>query len=228
MIKSLPHILCIDDDDKIRGLLRVFLKKHNFRVSLARNASDANSIIDFFSFDLLILDIMMPKTNGITFLRNFRKVNSKIPVLMLTADNNLVRKTESFLEGCDDYLIKPFEPYELVLRINKLLNPRVNVIKNRKSYFGDCEFDFVTKELKKNKTSINLTNSEQKLIELFSKNLNQEISREIIANELKINSNFRSIDVIVTRLRKKISSTDKMSFLRTIRGKGYMLISDYE
>ena len=77
----------------------------------------------------------MPKTNGITFLRNFRKVNSKIPVLMLTADNNLVKKTESFLEGCDDYVIKPFEPYELVLRINKLLNPRVNVIKNRKSYF---------------------------------------------------------------------------------------------
>ncbi len=228
MIASLPHILCIDDDDKIRELLKVFLKKNNFRVSLAKNADDAQKIVDLFIFDLLILDIMMPKTNGITFLKYFRKKNSRIPILMLTADGNLERKTESFTSGCDDYLIKPFEPFELVLRINKLLNPRINLKQTKKSFFGDCEFDFNSKELRKNNILINLTYSEQKLIELLSKNLNQEISREKIANELNLQSNFRSIDVIVTRLRKKISFKNDSLFLRTVRGKGYMLISDYD
>ena len=228
MIASLPHILCIDDDDKIGELLKVFLKKNNFRVSLAKNADDAQKIVDLFIFDLLILDIMMPKTNGITFLKYFRKKNSRIPILMLTADGNLERKTESFTSGCDDYLIKPFEPFELVLRINKLLNPRINLKQTKKSFFGDCEFDFNSKELRKNNILINLTYSEQKLIELLSKNLNQEISREKIANELNLQSNFRSIDVIVTRLRKKISFKNDSLFLRTVRGKGYMLISDYD
>ncbi len=228
MIASLPHILCIDDDDKIRELLKVFLKKNNFRVSLAKNADDAQKIVNLFIFDLLILDIMMPKTNGITFLKYFRKKNSRIPILMLTADGNLERKTESFTSGCDDYLIKPFEPFELVLRINKLLNPRINLKQTKKSFFGDCEFDFNSKELRKNNILINLTYSEQKLIELLSKNLNQEISREKIANELNLQSNFRSIDVIVTRLRKKISFKNDSLFLRTVRGKGYMLISDYD
>ena len=170
----------------------------------------------------------MPKTNGITFLKYFRKKNSRIPILMLTADGNLERKTESFTSGCDDYLIKPFEPFELVLRINKLLNPRINLKQTKKSFFGDCEFDFNSKELRKNNILINLTYSEQKLIELLSKNLNQEISREKIANELNLQSNFRSIDVIVTRLRKKISFKNDSLFLRTVRGKGYMLISDYD
>ena len=228
MIASPPHILCIDDDDKIRELLKVFLKKNNFRVSISKNAADAQKIVDLFIFDLLILDIMMPKTNGITFLKYFRKKNSRIPILMLTADGNLERKTESFTSGCDDYLIKPFEPFELVLRINKLLNPRINLKQTKKSFFGDCEFDFNSKELRKNNILINLTYSEQKLIELLSKNLNQEISREKIANELNLKSNFRSIDVIITRLRKKISFKNESLYLRTIRGKGNMLISDYD
>ena len=151
MIASPPHILCIDDDDKIRELLKVFLKKKNFRVSISKNAADAQKIVDLFIFDLLILDIMMPKTNGITFLKYFRKKNSRIPILMLTADGNLERKTESFTSGCDDYLIKPFEPFELVLRINKLLNPRINLKQTKKTFFGDCEFDFNSKELRKRK-----------------------------------------------------------------------------
>ena len=197
-------------------------------MSISKNAADAQKIVDLFIFDLLILDIMMPKTNGITFLKYFRKKNSRIPILMLTADGNLERKTESFTSGCDDYLIKPFEPFELVLRINKLLNPRINLKQTKKSFFGDCEFDFNSKELRKNNILINLTYSEQKLIELLSKNLNQEISREKIANELNLKSNFRSIDVIITRLRKKISFNNESLYLRTIRGKGYMLISDYD
>jgi len=227
MIRNLPHILCIYDDDKIRELLKVFLKKNNFKVSVAKDAIDASKLINFFIFDLIILDIMMPKKDGIFFLKNFRKNNIKVPIIMLTANSNLEKKTESFLEGCDDYLIKPFEPAELVLRANKLLNPRINNSgTEKKSFFGEFEFNFSTKELRKNNLSINLTNTEEQLIEILSKNLNQEISREEIALKLDMHSNFRSIDVIVARLRKKIfSDDDNTSFLKTVRGKGYMLIS---
>ena len=229
MTKKFPHILCIDDDDKIRELLKVFLKKNNFKVSVAKDAIDAIKLVNFFIFDVIILDIMMPKKDGIFFLKSFRKNDIKIPIIMLTANNNLDKKEESFLEGCDDYLIKPFEPGELVLRINKLLNPRINNSgPEKKSFFGEFEFDFSTKELKKNNLSINLTNTEELLIEIFSNNLNQEISREEIASKLNMQSNFRSIDVIVARLRKKIISDDNTSFLKTIRGKGYMLISEYD
>ena len=226
MKKKIPHILCIDDDDRIRELIRDFLKKKKFRVSLAKNSFEASKITNFFLFDLLILDIMMPKVDGISFLNDFRQKNNKIPVLMLTANNNLKHKTKSFNGGCDDYLVKPFEPIELVLRIQKLLNPRTNYSVNKKINFGDCEFDLTTKILKKNKIAIDLTNSELKLIQILSENINLEISREKIATELSINPNFRSVDVIVTRLRKKIYSYAESSFLKTVRGKGYMLISD--
>ena len=226
MKNKIPHILCIDDDDRIRELIRDFLKKNNFRVSLAKNSYEATKITNFFLFDLLILDIMMPKVDGISFLKDFRQKNNKIPVLMLTANNNLNHKTKSFNGGCDDYLVKPFEPFELVLRIHKLLNPRTNYSVSKKIYFGDCEFDSSTNILKKNQIAVDLSNSELKLIQILSENINLEISREKIATELSINQNFRSIDVIITRLRKKIYSYTESSFLKTVRGKGYMLISD--
>ena len=139
------------------------------------------------------------------------------------------KKELSFQSGCDDYLVKPFEPKELLLRINKLLNPRFNRnVSNNKSYFGEFEFDYGTRLLKKNDVNINLTNSELIIIEFLSKNLNKEISREKIANLLGEGMNLRSIDVTITRLRKKIISDKNNSFLRTIRGKGYMLVSEYE
>jgi two-component system phosphate regulon response regulator OmpR len=227
-MKNLPHILCVDDDDKIRELLKIYLKNNNFIVTIAKDASEAEEFIKFFTFDLVILDIMMPERSGIQFLHNFRKCNINIPVIMLTASSQIKKKTESYSVGCDDYLIKPFEPIELILRINKLLNPRVNKIKSlKKSYFGEYEFDFSTKELKKNNYNINLTSSEEHLLEILSKNLNKEISREEIAKKLNVESNLRSIDVTVTRLRKKISSNNS-SFLKTVRGKGYMLVSEYD
>ncbi len=223
------HILCIDDDDKIRELLKIFLKKHNFLVSLARSAEQGEKLSNLFIFDLIILDIMMPKINGIKFLEKFRKNNVNTPVLMLTASNKLNKKTESYSFGCDDYLIKPFEPMELVLRIEKLLNPRINKSKQiDKMFFGEFIYEKSTKELKKNNINIKLTTSEEQLLEIFVNNLNKEISREYIAKKLNIEVNPRSIDVIVTRLRKKITSKNNSSFLKTVRGKGYMLISEYE
>ena len=223
------HILCIDDDDKIRELLEIFLQKHNFIVSTAKDAFEGEKISELFSFDLIILDIMMPKKNGIDFLSKFRKTNTSVPIIMLTANSQLEKKTKSYNFGCDDYLIKPFEPIELVFRINKLLNPRVN--KSKKSsefFFGEFRFNINTKALRKNDKNIGLTGAEQYLLEILVNNINKEVSREFVIQKLKLDSNLRSIDVLVNRLRKKITSSRNISFLKTIRGKGYMLISEYE
>ena len=223
------HILCIDDDDKIRELLEIFLNKHNFVVSTAKDAFEGEKTSELFSFDLIVLDIMMPKKSGIEFLNKFRKTNTSIPIIMLTANSQIEKKTKSFNFGCDDYLIKPFEPIELVLRINKLLNPRINKLKKSSEFFfGEFKYNLNTKSLKKNEKHIGLTGAEQYLLEILVNNINKEVSREFVIQKLKLDSNLRSIDVLVNRLRKKITSSGNTSFLKTIRGKGYMLISEYE
>ena len=228
-MESKPHILCVDDDDKIRELLKVFLRKNNFYVSTAQNVDKANKLLNLFSFDIIVLDIMMPKISGTEFLNNFRKENVNTPVIMLTANSQLNIKTKSYNLGCDDYLSKPFEPLELILRIKKLLNPRINNVKvDKKYYFGDFIYESNTKKLNKNNKLIKLTTNEEYLLEILIKNMNKEISREYIGKKLNVDTNLRSVDVIVARLRKKITSNSESSFLKTVRGKGYMLISEYE
>ena len=228
-MESKPHILCVDDDDKIRELLKVFLRKNNFYVSTAHSVDKANKLLNFFSFDIIVLDIMMPKISGTDFLNNFRKENVNTPVIMLTANSQLNIKTKSYNLGCDDYLSKPFEPLELILRIKKLLNPRINNVKvDKKYYFGDFIYESNTKKLNKNNKIVKLTTNEEYLLEILIKNINKEISREYIGKKLNVDTNLRSVDVIVARLRKKITSNSESSFLKTVRGKGYMLISEYE
>ena len=228
-MKNKPHILCVDDDDKIRELLKVFLRKNNFSVSTAQSVGDAKKLLNLFIFDIIVLDIMMPKISGTEFLNTFRKENVNTPVIMLTANNQLNSKTQSYDLGCDDYLIKPFEPMELILRVNKLLNPRINNVRvDKKYYFGDFIYESSTKKLNRNNETVKLTTNEEYLLEILIKNINKEISREYIGKKLNIDSNLRSVDVIVARLRKKITSNSDISFLKTIRGKGYMLISEYE
>lgn len=228
-MENKPHILCVDDDDKIRELLKVFLRKNNFYVSTAQNVDKANKLLNLFSFDIIVLDIMMPKISGTEFLNNFRKENVNTPVIMLTANSQLNIKTKSYNLGCDDYLSKPFEPLELILRIKKLLNPRINNVKvDKKYYFGDFIYESNTKKLNKNNKLIKLTTNEEYLLEILIKNINKEISREYIGKKLNVDTNLRSVDVIVARLRKKITSNSESSFIKTVRGKGYMLISEYE
>ena len=228
-MENKPHILCVDDDDKIRELLKVFLRKNNFYVSTAQSVDQANKLLNLFSFDIIVLDIMMPKISGTEFLNNFRKENVNTPVIMLTANSQLNIKTKSYNLGCDDYLSKPFEPLELILRIKKLLNPRINNVKvDKKYYFGDFIYELNTKKLNKNNKLIKLTTNEEYLLEILIKNINKEISREYIGKKLNVDTNLRSVDVIVARLRKKITSNSESSFLKTVRGKGYMLISEYE
>ena len=171
----------------------------------------------------------MPNISVTEFLDTFRKENMNSPVIMLTANSQLDIKTQSYSLGCDDYLSKPFEPMELILRIKKLLNPRVNNTKNdKKYYFGEFIYESNTKKLNKNNKIVSLTTNEEYLLEILINNVNKEISREYIGKKLNINSNLRSVDVIVARLRKKITSSSDTSFLKTVRGKGYMLISEYE
>ena len=228
-MKNLPHLLCIDDDNKIRELLEIYLSSNNFRVSVAKDSFEAEKLTNFFLFDLVILDIMMPNKDGIQFLNHFRTLDFNTPVLMLTADNQIEKKKASYSNGCDDYLVKPFEPSELLLRIKKLLNPRFNKnISSKKVYFGDFEFDLKLKVLSKNNISISLTSTETLIIEYLTQNLNREISREEMSNLLGDGVNLRSVDVTITRLRKKLISDHDHSFLRTIRGKGYMLVSEYD
>ena len=228
-MENKPHILCVDDDDKIRELLKVFLRKNNFYVSTAQSVDKANKLLNLFSFDIIVLDIMMPKISGTEFLNNFRKENVNTPVIMLTANSQLDIKTQSYNLGCDDYLSKPFEPLELILRIKKLLNPRINNVKvDKKYYFGDFIYESNTKKLNKNNKIVKLTTNEEYLLEILIKNINKEISREYIGEKLNVDTNLRSVDVIVARLRKKITSNSESSFIKTVRGKGYMLISEYE
>ena len=228
-MKNLPHLLCIDDDNKIRELLEIYLSSNNFRVSVAKDSFEAEKLTNFFLFDLVILDIMMPNKDGIQFLNHFRTLDFNTPVLMLTADNQIEKKKASYSNGCDDYLVKPFEPSELLLRIKKLLNPRFNKnISSKKIFFGDFEFDLKLKVLSKNNISISLTSTEILIVEYLTQNINKEISREKISNLLGDGINLRSVDVTITRLRKKLISDQDHSFLRTIRGKGYMLVSEYD
>ena len=222
------HILCIDDDNKIRELIKKFLVKHNFIVSSSSNALDAGKMLKFYRFDLIILDIMMPKVDGIIFLEKLRKMDNKTPVLMLSAISDIKKKLQTYRLGSDDYLLKPFEPEELIFKIKKLIQPRINLKINNKILFGDFEFDFNLQELKKNNKQIKLTNKELMIIDFLGKNINIQISREKIAQNLKISNSSRTVDVFIARLRKKIENKDGSSFLKTIRGKGYVLKSDYE
>ena len=128
------HLLCVDDDVKIIELLDIYLKGKGFNVTTCSCASEASDLTDFFLYDLIILDIMMPNVSGIDFLRDFRIKDKNTPVLMLTANSQITKKGDSYDSGCDDYLIKPFEPDELLMRIKKLLNPRLNKNKINKRH----------------------------------------------------------------------------------------------
>ncbi len=223
------HLLCVDDDVKIIELLNIYLEAKGFEVTTCPSAREASELTSLFLYDLIILDIMMPNVSGIDFLRDFRIKDKNTPVLMLTANNQITKKGDSYDSGCDDYLIKPFEPDELLMRIKKLLNPRLNKNKvNKVAYFGEYIFDTATKVLKNKDNVINLTSTEITIIEFLVKNINIEVSREEIAKTLGENINLRSIDVTITRLRKKLIASNNDSILRTIRGKGYMLVSEYE
>tara|TARA_B100000579_G_scaffold334071_1_gene284615 strand:- start:540 stop:1223 length:684 start_codon:yes stop_codon:yes gene_type:complete len=219
------HILVIDDDDRIRELLKAFLKKNKFKVSTSANARNAKKLIKEFAFDLIILDVMMPDETGLELLQNLGNEFST-PVLLLTALDQTNDRINGLKSGADDYLTKPFDPEELLLRINNILK-RTNFLQKQKIEklrFGLFDWDNNQKKLNKNDQYIHTTNFENDLLSALTDNQGEYLDRAELSKLLKINSNSRSIDVGITRLRKKIEENPgRPQFLINARGKGWLL-----
>ncbi len=223
------HILVVDDDTRLRSLLQRFLRESGFYVSSAKNAADARMMLENYRFDLLILDIMMPEESGLEFLQKFR-TESNLPVILLTAMGETADRIAGLETGADDYLPKPFEPKELVLRIKNIFKrtPLEKSAEQEQFDLGLCLYDIVKKELTtKQGGIIHITPVEQSLLGVLCQKAGQVFSREKLAEILGAGQSPRSIDVQITRLRKKIEKDSKNPrYLQTIRGKGYMLLPE--
>ncbi len=222
MNKFLGHILVVDDDDGIRNLVKQYLTENNFLVTTANSAEDAKEKVSIIKFDLIVLDIMMPGKTGLEFtLENKNKINT--PIILLTAKGETTERIEGLETGADDYLPKPFEPKELILRIKNILDKTKS--KNQKKII---EFDNIKINLSKslivqNKKEFKINNTEKIILEKMINAPGQTFSRESIGKLIDLDKE-RSIDVIITRLRKKIEIDPKNpKYLQTIRGVGYVL-----
>ena len=219
------NILLVDDDQRLRGLLKDYLSEKNFQVFTAEDFNEAKEILGFFIFDLIILDRMMPTGDGINLIQDIKKI-SKTPIIMLTAMSENNDKIDGLKTGTDDYLSKPFEPEELFLRINNLLKLYENVNKAKLLFsFGNFIYNTKTNSLTLNEKEIYLTEGENNLLLKLINNRNNTLSREELAEKEFDESELRKVDVGITRLRQKIERTPKQpQYIKTIRGKGYMLI----
>ena len=223
------HILVVDDDTRLRALLQRFLQENGFLVSAAKGAAEAREMLKQYIFDLLIVDIMMPFESGLEFLAKLRQEDN-VPVILLTAMGETGDRIVGLESGADDYLPKPFEPKELVLRIKNILrrSPQNDEKQTTKLNLGLCRYDLETKELLDISGQIvHITPVEQALLSLLGQKTGQIFSRDRLAELLGAGQGPRSIDVQVTRLRKKIEKDSKNPrYLQTVRGKGYMLLTD--
>lgn len=220
-----PHILIIDDDDRIRELLSKYLSKNNFVTSTASSTEEANNIRKKYIFDLIIVDYMMPNENGIEFIARLREnLNDSVPIIMLTALNETNNRIEGLSVGADDYISKPFEPKELILRINNVLRRLRKISDSDEISFGEFKFNFNKKTLLRLGIDIRLTDMEREILGILLKKANTVLSREEIKS-LYNDINERTIDVQITRIRKKIEDDIKNPrFLKTIRNSGYVFV----
>ena len=223
MTKKLHHILVIDDDTRLRTLLGRFLDENGFQVSLAKDTDEAKKMMQELMFDLMIVDVMLPNENGVDFTADLRKF-SKIPVIMLTARGEFDDRIKGLEAGADDYLQKPFEPKELLLRINNILK-RISVTQDPENIcrFGEFTFNLAESRLKKGEEFIHVTDSEAKILNILCKEKGNSVSREKLST-LCGGIDDRSIDVQITRLRKKIEQNPKQPhYLQTVRNHGYVI-----
>ena len=223
-----PHILVIDDDTRLRGLLQRYLSDQGFRVTTAVDAADARAKLAALAFDLLVLDIMMPGETGLQLTETLRRDNT-VPILLLTAMNETENRIAGFECGADDYLPKPFEPRELVLRINAILRrvPPPAPRPPSKITFGEFCFDLEREELTRAGSFVRLTTAEASLLKALARRAGEPITRDDLGEESMVSGNARTIDVQVTRLRRKIEADPKFPrYLQTVRGTGYVLMPD--
>ncbi len=226
-----PHILVVDDDQRLRELLRGYLSRNGFRVTLAGDAAEARQSMTSMQFDLMVLDVMMPGESGIEFATALRTKDRSLPILMLTAMNEPRDRIAGLESGVDDYLAKPFEPRELVLRLQSLLR---RVIQQRASppvenvTLGSMRFDLGRGELlREDGERIRLTEAEVVLLRALAARGGDPVDREALARELGGDVNARTIDVHVTRLRRKIEPDPRFPrYLLTARGAGYRLVGE--
>ncbi|MGY3438326.1 MULTISPECIES: response regulator [unclassified Marinovum] len=232
---SLPdvHLLIVDDDERIRLLLQKFLIRNGFLVSAARDAGHARRILSGLDFDLIVLDVMMPGEDGISLTRNLRQT-SKTPILLLTAKGETEDRIAGLEAGADDYLVKPFEPKELLLRINAILRrmPEAPETSNMPKVIslGPLRYDIERGELWQGEEPVRLTATESQLMRIFAAKPGEAVSRGQLVEDLgrdKGQSQERAVDVQITRLRRKLEADPKQPrYLQTVRGAGYMLAPD--
>ena len=222
MNKFDAHILVVDDDDGIRELVKKYLLENNFLITTANSAEDAKEKISIIKFDLIVLDIMMPGKSGLEFTSE-NKDNINTPIILLTAKGESNERVEGLEVGADDYLPKPFEPKELVLRIKNILNKTKSKNIKRIIEFDNVKIDLNKLLIIQNKKEFKINNTEKTILEKMINAPGQTFSRESIGKIIDLEKE-RSIDVIITRLRKKIEINPKNpKYLQTIRGSGYVL-----
>jgi two-component system phosphate regulon response regulator OmpR len=222
-----PHILVVDDDTRLRELLKSFLSRNGFRVSIAKHAAEARQHLDALHFDLIVLDVMMPGQTGLDFAAELRK-SDDVPILMLTAMGDPKDRIAGLEKGVDDYLGKPFEPRELLLRIQSVLRrgrPADTGVAPEQVKFGPMQFNLSLGELTQKGKRVPLTDAEIALLRALTTKLGEVLSREALCKSVGGAVNERAIDVQVTRLRRKIEPDPGFPrYLRTVRGQGYRLV----
>ena len=222
MNKYTFHILVVDDDDRIRELVKQYLEENNFLVTTAVDALDAKKKLEIIKFDILILDIMMPGESGLSLTKEMKK-NNQTPIILLTAKGETEDRIHGLELGADDYLGKPFEPKELLLRIKNILNKIQKPILPDEIYIGSALINLKKLDIKKNKKTIKINPQEKKVLEKMLEFPGKVFSRDDIGKMINI-SKERTIDVMITRLRQKIEFNSKNpKYLQTIRGSGYVL-----
>ena len=216
------HILIVDDDDKIRNLLKDYLTENQYIVSTAEDAAQAKERFKIIKFDIIILDVMMPGQNGYELTKEIKK-NSKVPIILLTAKGEVENRIKGLELGADDYLGKPFEPKELLLRIKNILNKKNKINLKAKYTIGNAQVDLNKMTVSLKNTIKKINNSEKKVLIEMLANPGTTYSRDEIGKISGINQE-RSIDVMITRLRQKLETNPKNpKYLQTIRGAGYVL-----
>jgi len=223
-----PHLLVVDDDERLRGLLRRYLTDNGFRITLAADAAEARLKLKSLQYDLAIVDVMMPGENGFELTASL-KAERRVPVLLLTAMAEAENRIHGLEQGAEDYLVKPFEPRELVLRIRNILARAAldGTAAAGEARFGGFRFDLKRAELWRGDEAVHLTTAEAALLSALAGRPGTPVSREQLAEEAQFSGNVRTVDVQITRLRRKIERDPRFPrYLQTVRGIGYVLKPD--